>query len=46
MIVVNPVSEMCVVEKGTNTPIIRLENKLPPAATSHPMNLVTACRCP
>ncbi|KRZ94114.1 hypothetical protein T08_690 [Trichinella sp. T8] len=26
--------------------IIRLENKLPPAATSHPMNLLTACRCP
>ncbi|KRY47177.1 hypothetical protein T03_17694 [Trichinella britovi] len=49
---VNPVSERCVVEKGTNTrggglsAIIRLENKLPPAATSHSMNLLTACRCP
>ncbi|KRZ59070.1 hypothetical protein T02_755 [Trichinella nativa] len=31
---------------GGLSAIIRLENKLPPAATSHPMNLLTACRCP
>ncbi|KRY46478.1 hypothetical protein T03_12406 [Trichinella britovi] len=34
------------VGRGGLSAIIRLENKLPPTATGHPMNLLTACRCP
>ncbi|KRY16809.1 hypothetical protein T12_16304 [Trichinella patagoniensis] len=43
---VNLCYDIHLVGGGGLSAIIRLENKLPPTATGHPMNLLTACRCP
>ncbi|KRY33456.1 hypothetical protein T01_5607 [Trichinella spiralis] len=41
-----PVHDIQLVGGGGLSAIIRLENKLPQTPTGHPMNLLTACRCP